>query len=322
MKPLRIRIACPAPSHSRYGNRITALRWSKMLRHLGHNVSIFDSGVMRRTPSADVLIALHALKSAGPAQAFLQSQDHGALVVALTGTDLYRDIRHSALARRMLESADRLIVLQERGLDELSARHKNKTTVMLQSAEPTRIAPLRAARYFRVMVIGHLRQEKDPFRAAMAVRNLPPSSRIRVEHYGAARQNAMAATADREMEHNSRYHWYDAQPRWKIRRRLARSRLLVLSSRIEGGAAVLGEAIVDGIPILASRIPCCKGMLGPDHAGLFPVGDTRALRRLLLEAEGNNRFYAKLREHGMRRVSLFHPQREMSSWEHLLKAIS
>ena len=39
---------------------------------------------------------------------------------------------------------------------------------------------------FKVCVIGHLREEKDPLRTAMAARLLPSSSRLRVLHIGRA----------------------------------------------------------------------------------------------------------------------------------------
>jgi len=74
-------------------------------------------------------------------------------------------------------------------------------------------------------VIGHLRPVKDPFRAALAARLLPPSSRIRVLHVGGAMNNEMAARARAEMEVNSRYLWLGEQPRWRTRRILTRSRL-------------------------------------------------------------------------------------------------
>jgi hypothetical protein len=70
-----------------------------------------------------------------------------------------------------------------------------------------------------------LRLVKDPFRTARAVRLLPPSSRIRVLHIGAAMNEEMAARARAEMEINSRYLWLGEQPRWRTRRILARSHL-------------------------------------------------------------------------------------------------
>ena len=112
---MRIVLACPAPPRSRSGNRVTALRWARILADLGHRPAIvqeYDGA------PCDLLVALHARRSHDAVLRFRAARPRGPLVVALTGTDLYRDIRTSARARRSLELADRLIVLQPRGLDD------------------------------------------------------------------------------------------------------------------------------------------------------------------------------------------------------------
>src|SRR6188768_1222687 len=99
---MRIRIATPAPAHSRKGNRITALRWAKLLRQLGHQVVIeerYNGG------GCDLLVALHARRSYESAARFRQEQPNRPLIVALTGTDLYQDIRTSCHAQEALEMA-------------------------------------------------------------------------------------------------------------------------------------------------------------------------------------------------------------------------
>ena len=67
---------------------------------------------------------------------------------------------------------------------------------------------------------------------------------------------------------------------------------MVLSSRSEGGANVISEAIVAGVPILASRMDGNVGLLGADYPGYFPVGDTQALARLLWRIEADAPFVA------------------------------
>ena len=67
---------------------------------------------------------------------------------------------------------------------------------------------------------------------------------------------------------------------------------MVISSRLEGGANVVCEALRIGVPILASRIPGNVGLLGESYAGYFPVGDARALARLL---DNDKSFYEKLK---------------------------
>jgi glycosyltransferase involved in cell wall biosynthesis len=169
-----------------------------------------------------------------------------------------------------------------------------------------------------VAVVANLRPVKDPFRAEIAARGLPPSSRIRVRHVGGALAPALAAQARARADANPRYLWLGERSHAETRRLIADSRALVLSSRAEGGANVVSEAIVAGVPVLASRIPGSVGLLGEGYAGFFPVGDTAALRALLLRAEGDRRFLRALAAWCRRRRRLFRPREERRAWERLL----
>src|SRR5690349_17309314 len=104
-----IRMMCPAPSGSLYGNRVTAERWASIIKSLGHRVVIMEE---YDGEGCDLLIALHARKSAGAVFQYRERYPDGRVIVALTGTDLYRDLGRSARARRALELADRIAVLQ------------------------------------------------------------------------------------------------------------------------------------------------------------------------------------------------------------------
>jgi putative glycosyltransferase (TIGR04348 family) len=243
------------------------------------------------------------------------------IILALTGTDLYRDIHRNQSARQALSLADRLVLLHDKAPGDLPPRLRSRAHVIFQSAKPTPIKRATAVTQFRVVVIGHMRHEKDPFRTAMAVRSLPASSTIEVEHYGAAREPRMAELARREMKRNPRYRWFGTQPNWKVRRRLARAQLLVLSSRMEGGANVLSEALADQIPILAARISCTRGVLGDSYKGFFEVGDTRALRDLLLKAELDTAYLKTLCSQCKRRRHLIDPRNEARAWKQLLGAL-
>jgi putative glycosyltransferase (TIGR04348 family) len=315
---MRIFMACPAPAHSRKGNRVTALRWARILRQLGHRLTIgreYDG-----TP-CDLCIALHARRSHHAVVAYRRRYPVQPLVVVLTGTDLYRDIRTSRQAQQSLELADRLIVLQPQGRAELPPRLRGKVRVIYQSAEPVRVHPVKHERFFQVCVLGHLRQEKDPFRAAMALRLLPVDARVRVIHAGQALVPALAVRARRLAAQDPRYRWIEEVPRWRARRILARSRLLILSSRMEGGANVVSEALVDGVPVLASRIPGSEGMLGESYPGFFPVGDTRALAQLLLRTVSEPDFYDRLKKWCHRLAPRFEPARERQAWQRLLREL-
>jgi putative glycosyltransferase (TIGR04348 family) len=326
---MRIGITTPAPPDSRYGNRITALRWARILRQLGNHVSI--SQVYDGKP-CDLLVALHARRSHPSVINFRRRNTEGPIIVALTGTDLYRDIRTNQLVRKSLEIADRIVVLQPKAIEELHPDLRDKTRVIYQSVgnmgglagsevKRTKVSKReleKRSSSFDVCVIGHLRAVKDPFRAAIAARLLPPSSRIRVLQVGGAMTDTMAIRARREMCVNQRYKWLGEQPRSHVHRILAKSRLLVLSSRIEGGANVLSEAIVASIPILASRIDGNVGILGEGYPGYFAVGDTKHLARLLTRAETSTEYLAELRDWGEKLVSLFDPRREEQAWLELI----
>jgi putative glycosyltransferase (TIGR04348 family) len=313
---MRIFMACPAPPRSRKGNRVTALRWARILRSLGHQLTIgreYDG-----TP-CDLCIALHARRSHQAIVDYRHLHPAGPLVVVLTGTDLYRDIRTSKRAQESLELADRLIVLQPEGRAELSPHLRVKTRVIYQSAKPTGAPTVKNGRFFTVCVLGHLRHEKDPFRAALALRLLPKDARVQIIHAGEALSPAFKARARALTAKDPHYRWIGEVPRWRARRILARSRLLVLSSRMEGGANVISEALVDGVPVLASRIPGSEGMLGHGYPGFYPVGDTHALARLLLRAAKEADYYARLKKWCDRRAPFFQPHREREAWKELLR---
>ncbi len=316
---MKILIVTPAPARQLTGNRITALRWRRILRELGHQTRIARDFVPRSpTADPDLLIALHARRSYDSIERFHVAHPDRPLIVALTGTDLYNDLDRSAKARRSITMADRLVVLQAEALDRLDARVRRKTRVVHQSALPMPSSIRKRVRTFDVCVVGHLRPVKDPFRAALAARRLPFESRIRILHLGAALSAAMRHRAEREMTTNPRYRWLGALPHWQARRRMAGSRLLVLSSRLEGGANVVSEALVAGLPVLASRIPGSIGMLGDDHPGFFEVGDTAGLATLLSRAESEPRFLRELANRSRRLAARFTPEREAVAWRSLL----
>jgi putative glycosyltransferase (TIGR04348 family) len=287
---LKITLITPAAPGSLYGNRGTALRWAGMLRELGHRVSV---QVDWDGKPVDLLLALHARRSHPSIHNFAVCCPHHPLIVALTGTDLYRDIRNDETAQESLQLATRLIVLQDMGLLELAPALRRKTRVVVQSAQTVpRQTPLKSC--FEVVVSGHLREEKDPFRAAAALACLPPSSRIRVTHIGGAMSPAMAKEARLWMKREPRYQWLGEVAHGKALRLLARSRLMVISSRMEGGANVVSEALANRVPVIASRISGNIGMLGRDYAGYYALEDERALARLLSRAETDAAFYRKL----------------------------
>lgn len=315
---MKIALVTPAGARSRYGNRTTAARWAGLLRGLGHEVrvEVTWSGIR-----VDAMIALHARRSHDSVRRFALTFPDQPLIVALTGTDLYRDIRFDAAAQDSLRLATRLVVLQDMGPCELAARLRAKTRIIYQSARPVhRLAPLK--RCFEVCVSGHLRDEKDPFRTAAALRFLPAASRLRVTHIGGAMSPQMADEAREWMAREPRYRWLGELPHWKALKLLARSRVMVISSRMEGGANVVTEALTAGVPAIASRIPGNIGMLGADYAGYYTLEDEGALAELLWRAESDPGYYRLLKRQCAARRRLVTPRHETAALKALLAELA
>lgn len=305
---MRIVLITPYGREHRNGNWHTAARWTRFLREAGHTVRVQVEWDGR---AADLMLALHARRSFASIRAFAERFPSRPLLLALTGTDLYRDIRQDRDAQQSLEWAHRLIVLQERGVDELPPHLAAKTRVIYQSSPDTaRIKALPHA--FEVLVIGHLREEKDPFRAALATAHLPAHSRIQVTHLGSALSEAMAETAELAQRKLPRWTWAGDVPHRTVLKRLSRARLMVISSVMEGGANVICEALAADVPVLASHIAGNVGMLGEDYPGYFATDDEKQLAALLSKAEEDPVFYADLQRHARLRRGLMRPEQEAS----------
>lgn len=316
---MRIRLVTPAPPKSLAGNRATATRWAAILRSLGHRVGI---SVEYDGTATDLMIALHAWRSADAIEMYSDRYPGKPLIVAITGTDAYRFIHSDpGPTLRSVMLADRLVGLHGLIADVLPLDQRSKMRVIYQSAQPI---PRRnpAKRSFRVCVAGHLREEKDPMRPALAVRSLPSSSRIQVHHYGAAHTPDWAETAKAESELNPRYQWHGEVPHNRLRQVFGSSHLLVLPSRMEGGANVISEAVVAGLPVIASRIPGSVGLLGKDYMGYYTPEDGDELTAVLLRAETEFSYYRKLEEACSARRALFTLERETEGWKKLLGEIS
>jgi putative glycosyltransferase (TIGR04348 family) len=315
---MRIRIVTPAPEGSQKGNRVTANRWARFLRELGHPVTIeqeYQGG------PCDLLVALHARRSFASVERFHREHPQRPLFVTLTGTDVYQDLEDSEAAWQALEWATRILLLQPLAAAELRDHLRERTRVVYQSAEPPPQREPPKQDGFEVCVLGHLRPVKDPFRTAEAARLLPASSRISVLQIGAALSEEMAERARAEMAANPRYRWLGERPRSEALRVLGRSRLMVLTSRLEGGANVISEALAASVPILSSRIPGSVGILGEEYPGYFAVGDTEELARLLYHTETDPGYYGELKSCCDRLRPLVDPARERETWASLLREL-
>ena len=315
---MKIAIVTPAAAGSRTGNRHTAQRWAAMLRSAGHKVTLATEW---NAGPADILLALHARRSHPSILRYREARPDGKLILVLTGTDLYRDIRYDASAQLSMKLAQRLVVLQDEGLKELPRQFRAKTRVIYQSTQAKAKASA-PAKTFRVCVLGHLREEKDPFRAALALKLIPPQETIELVHLGKPMSPAMAAQAKTLMSDDPRYRWLGGVPHWRALGWLGRSHLMVISSRMEGGANAIVEAVCAGVPVLASAIPGNIGMLGAGYPGYYAPGDEKALAKLLTKAMRHQAYYQSLKRGIAARRHLFRPQHEQASLLRLLRELA
>ncbi len=230
-------------------------------------------------------------------------------MVVLTGTDLYRDIQHDPQAQKSLELAARLVVLQSMGLDEIPEPLKAKASVVLQSTTP-RVTLPKTKRCLRVVMVGHLREEKSPRTLFEAAALLAQQRDICIQHIGAEHDQVLASMAHQTAAQYSQYQFTGPLTYPETRRQIQRSHVLVHTSVMEGGAHVLMEAICSGVPVIASRIPGNMGMLGKDYAGLFPVGDAKSLADMLIRFRHDSEFVTLLKKQCALRAPLFSAEHE------------
>jgi putative glycosyltransferase (TIGR04348 family) len=318
---MRLILITPAKPGSKAGNRATAERWKALLENAGHEVQVVTQ---YHGEACDALIALHAWRSVDAIRRFRDTWPEKPLIVALTGTDIYRhQHEYPEETRYSLDVADALMGLHNLVAEDIPAGLADKLVTLYQSAEAPRSFPApegdtRGER-FGVCVIGHLRDEKDSLRAAYASRLLPENSGIQVVCAGTAHNDAWQRKAEQEMAENPRFQWLGELDKADTRQLMANSQVMVISSVMEGGANVVSEACRAGLPILASDIPGNVGLLGRDYGGYFPVGNEKALANLLHRAETDPGFLATLTQQIGKLAERFLPEKEQASLEQALQ---
>jgi len=316
---MKISLVTPAGKQSRAGNRTTAVRWARILQDLGHRVNISEES---DGDGADMMIAVHAWRSAGSIRTFSTRHPDKPLIVLLAGTDIYSFQRsHPEDTIASMDRATRLVCLHDLVHRAIPKKFGKKLRIIHQSS-PALTTPLQPSkRWFEVCVAGHLREEKDSLRTAYAARLAPPESNLRVVHLGKAHEESWARNARAEMAENPRFVWRGEVPGWKVRRQFARSHAMVISSIMEGGANIVSEAIVCGVPVIASNIDGNIGLLGADYEGYYAAKDEAALAALLLRAENEPAFLKTLARQCRAKKPLFTPAKEKAAWKALLKEI-
>lgn len=315
---MRIIIITPAAADSRAGNRATAERWKRLLETSGHEVSVVTE---YRGEACDAFIALHAWRSRSAIQLFHEAWPDTPLLVALTGTDIYyHQHEYPSDTNASMAVADILIGLHSLVARDIPEEFAGKLVTLYQSAGATErsLVDSQPARFFDVCVIGHLREEKDSLRAAIAARLLPAESRIRILCAGKPHNEQWAMTATEEMQANPRFQWLGELSGPDTRELIAKSQIMVISSVMEGGANVVSEACRAGLPVIASDIPGNRGLLGEGYSGYYPARDERALAELLQKAESDPVFLNTLRHQVNKIGPLFSPENERNSLEQAL----
>lgn len=308
-----VRIITPGTRAANNGNWRTAQRWAKLLQTIARPIvqSRWDG------EPADMLIALHAHRSADSVLAARKAHASLPIVVALSGTDLYRDLPSSPAAHAALDAADRIIALQFDARRQLPEAWAAKCAVIYQSApvlEPVR----KSSTHFDVTVVGHLRSEKDPRTLWRAIKRLDPSLPIRITHIGEALDPQLGKEAQAVVARDSRYRWVGGRAHGLARLAIRRAHLLVHPSVMEGGANVIVEAVTSGTPVLASLVSGNLGMLGHEYPGYFPVGDAKALAAALERLAREPDAMRELRRACKRIAHLFTPARERTALRRLV----
>ena len=304
-------LVSPATQEANNGNWHTAHRWSKFL---SHGLDDCDIAVATQWPdgyskhAADFMIALHAKRSAASIAAWATVCPTKPLILVLTGTDLYRDIQHDPIAQQSLILATHIVVLQEAALAALPEAYRAKTRVIYQSAPRLKPA-VKSSRQFVALMVGHMRDEKDPLTFMQAARH-SASNTIHFEQVGMALEPSFEQAALETARLNPYYRWLGGLPRAATRQRIKRAHVLVSCSKMEGGAHVILEAVQSDTPVLASHIDGNVGMLGKDYSGYFELGDDAQLAQLVQRCAQQPDLLNRLQNQCERRAQLFEPALE------------
>jgi len=322
----RVVIVCPATAASNSGNWRTAARWRQLLRPFAQ-VRIVQQWPDAQARQDDVMLALHARKSATAIDTWHAQHGAKGLGVVLTGTDLYPDIAQDPISMRSLAQAHSLVVLQDQALRALPAIYRDKARVIVQSCG-TRQALPKSSRQLRVVMVGHLREEKNPRMLWRAVHLIAPNAGIHIDHIGQALDPQLAREAQATAAACPHFRWLEGLNHRETLRRIQRAHLLVHTSRSEGGALVIAEAICSGTPVLATRIDGNVGLLGADYGGLLASDDadelaTRLLQCRATQEQGPNSLLAQWQAQCALRAPLFAPETEQAAlrdWVQNLRA--
>jgi glycosyltransferase involved in cell wall biosynthesis len=299
-----ILIVTPYGPETGSGNWRTAERYARLLQGQGIAVEIaVGMPSAHQIAAASGAVVLHARRSHAAAVALQRAQKPYGVV--LTGTDLYADLPGLTTPTFLQQAMDtithaRLLVgLQQEACRHMQAGHLQARIpqmppcrVLLQSATADadrlhRLPRPDRAKDPRLLMVGHVRQEKDPLTGFMAVLTLPAGATLR--HLGGSLDDTLMQTlqslADQDPQRMTLLGHCDVKA---VREEMAKADLLLHTSAMEGGALVIAEAFGQGLPVVASRIPGHLGILGDDYPAYFTQGDAEDLARQIMAFVGDN----------------------------------
>jgi putative glycosyltransferase (TIGR04348 family) len=314
-EPSRVLLVTPAGRGSRSGNRVTALRWAAHLRRLGLRPRLSPQW---QGEHCDLLIAIHAVKSADSVLAATAAMPTLRVVVLLAGTDVYPAFAPGPATLAAIERAQVIVALQPEAAAMLPPTLRGKVRTIVQSAVAV---PSPRTAGFRACVLAHLRLVKAPLLPLAALRLLASDLPCELWLAGRAMEPGTADAVRAAVAADPRAHWVGELPRRQARQLLAGSQLCIVPSTAEGGANVVSEAIAAGTPLLASAVPGNLGLLGADWPGRFPPGDAAALAALWRRCITEPDFHALLADRTRQLLPMVDPARERAALGELLREL-
>ncbi|MEO6566835.1 MAG: selenoneine biosynthesis selenosugar synthase SenB [Casimicrobiaceae bacterium] len=317
-------LVTPYLADANNGNWRTAARWARLLSpHFEVIVQAASAPVgSGRGAGAVAMLALHARRSHAAIVGWRAAMPGRPHAVVLTGTDLYRDWPDGDPdTLDSIAHADQLIVLQDDARMQLPPAQRRRTQVVFQSARTLRSLPHKHQERLHCVLVAHLREEKDPATALAAWRMLPPDVPATLTVIGAALDPALGRAARDLAAADPRVQWLGPRLHPWTRQAIKRAHLLVVPSRMEGGANVVVEAVTAGTAVLGSRMSGNVGMLGTDYAGYFAVGDAAGLAALVMRCTTVRALLRRLERQCGARAPLFTPQAEAAALQESVNAM-
>ena len=317
--PTDVLVCSPFPISSPQGNSVSARRIEQRIRAIGRSATAREG---YEDEDASTMIALHARRSAPAIQRFKKLYPNRQLIIVLTGTDLYTDLPSGdQTVIESMQLADALVTYQDASIADIPEQFQHKSRTIWKSVDlpiPEH-RPSPPDRPFTFTILAHLRETKDPFLPARALRLISESPAVSIRHFGKLLDTSLEAELLQHQAEEPRYHWEESLPRDRVAAAICSSHATINSGRTEGGSNAICESIILGTPVLATRTPANIGFLGSDYDGFYEVGDATALATAITACcSDNGRTLKSLAAQIQQRARLFQPENESAAWDQLL----